>query len=80
MPILLVCSGFEGIAQGCSCFSSLHKPEPKPEMHWISCADPIGLRRATESAHLAWLLSVVSPKPDPHVRDRDVEETTKAER
>ena len=30
------CSGCERIAQGCSGLLLVHKPEPKPEMHWIS--------------------------------------------
>lgn len=33
-------------------------------------------RAATGSMDLAWLLSGVSPKPDSHARERDVEETT----
>ena len=36
VPIPSTCSGFEGIAQGCSGLSWVHKPEPKPEGHWIS--------------------------------------------
>ena len=37
VPIPCNCSGFEESAQGCSGLSSLHKPEPKPKGHWISC-------------------------------------------
>ena len=29
--------------------------------------------------HLAWLLLDVSPKPDSHARERDVEEATEGE-
>ena len=36
----------------------------------------LGLRRATGSVDLAWLLRGVSPKSESHSRDRDVEETT----
>ena len=42
-------------------------------------ASRLGLRRATGSADLAWLLSVVSPKPESHVRERDAEEATQGE-
>ena len=39
----------------------------------------LGLRRATGSVDLAWLLRVVSPKPESHVRERDAEEATQGE-
>ena len=39
----------------------------------------LGLRRATGSADLAWLLRVVSPKPESHARERDAEEATQGE-
>ena len=37
------------------------------------------LRRATGSVDLAWLLRVVSPKPESHVREKDAEEATQGE-
>ena len=40
---------------------------------------PTGLRRATGSVDLAWLLRDASPQPDFHARERDVEETTQGE-
>ena len=55
------------------------KPEPKPDRHWISCADSIGLRRATGFVDLAWLVRVASPKPESHAREMDVEEATEGE-
>ena len=39
----------------------------------------LGLRRATGSADLAWLLRVVSPKPESHARERDAEEATQGQ-
>ena len=39
----------------------------------------LGLRRATGSADLTWLLRVVSPKPESHARERDAEEATQDE-
>ena len=39
----------------------------------------LGLRRATGSVDLAWLLRVVSPKPESHARERDAEEATQGE-
>ena len=38
-----------------------------------------GLRRATESMDLAWLLRGVSPKPNSHARERDAEEAIQGE-
>ena len=69
-------SGFEGTAQAWSGLSWVHKPEPKPEGHCISCRDVLGLRRATASGDLAWLLRGVSSKPESHVRESVVEEAT----
>ena len=40
---------------------------------------PLGLRRATGSSDLAWLLRGVSPKPESHARERDAEEVTQGE-
>ena len=40
----------------------------------------LGLRRATGSAALVWLLKGVSPKPKSNARKRDVEEATQGER
>ena len=39
----------------------------------------LGLRKATGPADLAWLLRVVSPKPESHVKERDAEEATQGE-
>ena len=36
----------------------------------------LGLRRATGSVDLAWLLGVVSPNPESDVKERDAEEAT----
>ena len=79
VPTPCVCSGFEGSALGCSDLSWVHKPEPKPGGQWISCRDALGLRRATGVMDLAWLLGSVSPKPESHARERDVEEATQSE-
>jgi hypothetical protein len=43
--------------------------------------DPISQnpgQKRTGSEDLAWLLKVVSPKPESHATERDVEETTEA--
>ena len=39
----------------------------------------LGLQRATGFTDLAWLLRVVSPKPESHVREKDAEEATQGE-
>ena len=39
----------------------------------------LGLRRATGSMDLAWLLRGVSPKPESHGRESDVKEATEGE-
>ena len=39
-------------------------------------ASRLELRRATGTVDLAWLLRVVSPKHESHVREKDVEEAT----
>ena len=52
-----ICSAFEGSAQGCSGFSWVPKPEPKPGGHLISCWDALWLLSAFGSADLAFLSS-----------------------
>ena len=52
----------------------------EPEGHWISFSDPIGIRRATGSMDLAWLLSGASPKTQSHSMERDFEEAIESER
>ena len=42
-------------------------------------ASRLGLRRATGSMDLAWLLKVVSTKPEAHARESDVEEAAEGE-
>ena len=39
----------------------------------------LGLRMATGSMDLAWLLRGVSPKPESHVRERDAEKATQGQ-
>ena len=69
--MLCTCSGFEGFIKGCPCPSLVHNQK--------GTGSRMGLRRATGPVDLAWLLGGVSPKPDTHLRDRDVEEATQGE-
>ena len=54
-------SGFDGDSQGCSGVFLRDKPEAKPK----GIGSCLGLRRATGSADLAWLLGVSALSPNP---------------